>query len=51
MDPRSTWPSLIGALIRGETLTTDEAAWAMGEIMEGAATPASRSRASVSRCA
>jgi anthranilate phosphoribosyltransferase len=39
MDPRSTWPSLIGALIRGETLTTDEAAWAMGEIMEGAATP------------
>jgi anthranilate phosphoribosyltransferase len=39
MDSRSTWPSLIGALIRGETLTTDEAAWAMGEIMEGAATP------------
>src|SRR6266516_2341204 len=40
MDSRTAWPSLIGALIRGETLTADETAWAMNEIMEGAATPA-----------
>jgi anthranilate phosphoribosyltransferase len=39
MNPRTGWPALIGALIRGETLTADEAAWAMNEIMEGAATP------------
>jgi anthranilate phosphoribosyltransferase len=39
MDPRTTWPALIGALIRGETLTAEETAWAMNEIMEGAATP------------
>src|SRR5262249_57853900 len=36
---RTTWPALIGALIKGEALTTDEAAWAMDEIMDGAATP------------
>ncbi|HUY45280.1 MAG TPA: anthranilate phosphoribosyltransferase [Streptosporangiaceae bacterium] len=40
MHPTVSWPALIGALIRGETLTPDEAAWAMNEIMEGAATPA-----------
>ena len=40
MDPRTAWPSLIGALIRGESLTPDETAWAMNEIMDGAATPA-----------
>ena len=40
MDSRSTWPALIGALIKGETLSADETAWAMNEIMEGAATPA-----------
>jgi anthranilate phosphoribosyltransferase len=39
MAPRTTWPALIGALIRGESLTSAEAAWAMNEIMEGAATP------------
>jgi anthranilate phosphoribosyltransferase len=39
MDPRTTWPALIGALIKGETLTAGETAWAMGEIMDGAATP------------
>ena len=39
MDSRTTWPTLIGALVKGETLTSDEAAWAMNEIMEGAATP------------
>jgi anthranilate phosphoribosyltransferase len=40
MDARTTWPALLGALIRGETLSAEEAAWAMNEIMEGAATPA-----------
>jgi len=40
MDSRTAWPALIGALINGQTLTTQEAGWAMGEIMEGAATPA-----------
>ncbi len=39
MDSRTTWPALIGALVKGDTLTSDEAAWAMSEIMEGAATP------------
>jgi anthranilate phosphoribosyltransferase len=39
VDPRTTWPALIGALIKGETLTAGETAWAMGEIMDGAATP------------
>ena len=39
MDDRTTWPVLIGTLIRGETLTAGEAAWAMNEIMDGAATP------------
>ena len=38
--PRAlSWRAVIGALIRGETLSPDEAAWAMNEIMEGAATP------------
>jgi len=40
MNSRTAWPALIGALIKGETLTADETAWAMSEIMEGAATPA-----------
>jgi anthranilate phosphoribosyltransferase len=39
MDARTTWPALLGALIRGESLSSEEAAWAMNEIMEGAATP------------
>jgi anthranilate phosphoribosyltransferase len=39
MDARTAWPALIGALIKGDALTADEAAWAMNEIMEGAATP------------
>jgi anthranilate phosphoribosyltransferase len=34
-----TWPAVIGALVKGESLTADEAAWAMNEIMDGAATP------------
>jgi anthranilate phosphoribosyltransferase len=39
MDSRTTWPALLGALIRGESLSSEETAWAMNEIMEGAATP------------
>ena len=38
MDPRTTWPALIGALVRRESLTADETAWAMNEIMNGEAT-------------
>ncbi len=38
MDARTTWPALIGALVKGQSLTTAEAAWAMNEIMTGAAT-------------
>ncbi|MFE0592429.1 anthranilate phosphoribosyltransferase [Micromonospora echinospora] len=34
-----TWPHLLAALLRGEELPTDDTAWAMGEIMTGAATP------------
>jgi anthranilate phosphoribosyltransferase len=40
MGARTSWPALIGALVKRETLTPEEAAWAMNEIMEGAATPA-----------
>lgn len=40
MDERATWPALIGALVKGEALTAGETAWAMNEIMDGAATPA-----------
>ena len=39
MDARTTWPALLGALIRGDSLTAGESEWAMNEIMEGAATP------------
>jgi anthranilate phosphoribosyltransferase len=39
MDSRTSWPALTGALIKGETLTTEETTWAMNEIMDGAATP------------
>src|SRR5207344_1295637 len=35
-----TWSALIGTLVKGEALTSAETAWAMGEIMDGAATPA-----------
>ena len=40
MDSHAAWPALIGALIKGETLTAEDTAWAMNEIMDGAATPA-----------
>ncbi|MEV4168940.1 anthranilate phosphoribosyltransferase [Nonomuraea sp. NPDC049709] len=39
MDSRTTWPTLLSALLSGEHLTSDESAWAMREIMSGAATP------------
>jgi anthranilate phosphoribosyltransferase len=39
MDMRTTWPSLLSALLAGENLTSDETAWAWGEIMSGSATP------------
>lgn len=35
-----SWPALLRRLIGGEALTADETAWAMNEIMEGAASPA-----------
>ncbi|WP_406042468.1 anthranilate phosphoribosyltransferase [Micromonospora sp. NBC_00898] len=35
-----TWPLLLNALLRGEELTTADTAWAMDEIMTGAASPA-----------
>jgi anthranilate phosphoribosyltransferase len=34
-----TWPNLIAALLRAEELSSDDTAWAMGEIMSGTATP------------
>ena len=39
MSPTMSWRGLIGALIRRESLSSAQAAWAMNEIMEGAATP------------
>src|SRR6202020_3257617 len=35
-----TWPALIRALIGRRALTAEQTAWAMNEIMEGAASPA-----------
>jgi anthranilate phosphoribosyltransferase len=35
-----TWPAILGALIRREDLPAQATAWAMNEIMSGAATPA-----------
>src|SRR5436305_11580491 len=35
-----TWPNVLSAVLRGESLSTDDAAWAMDEIMSGNATPA-----------
>ncbi|GLW10543.1 anthranilate phosphoribosyltransferase 1 [Microtetraspora sp. NBRC 13810] len=40
MDARNTWPALLSAMLAGEHLSADETAWAMHEIMTGAATPA-----------
>ncbi len=38
-DLAPTWPGLTARLIRGEDLTASDAAWAMNEVMEGAASP------------
>lgn len=35
-----TWPALLTTLLRGEDLTSDATAWAMGQVMLGEATPA-----------
>ena len=35
-----TWPALIRALISGQPLSASQTAWAMNEIMDGAASPA-----------
>ena len=40
MRPDLTWPALLGALLSGESLTSDETAWAMDEVMAGEASPA-----------
>lgn len=40
MDPRTTWPALLNALLDGESLSADETAWAMNEIMSGQASDA-----------
>ncbi|MBM7515392.1 anthranilate phosphoribosyltransferase [Nocardioides nitrophenolicus] len=36
----ATWPDVLGALVAGEDLTPAQAAWAMGQILAGEATPA-----------
>jgi anthranilate phosphoribosyltransferase len=35
-----SWPDVLSALLRGESLTADVTAWAMGEVMGGDASPA-----------
>ncbi|WP_460368374.1 anthranilate phosphoribosyltransferase, partial [Actinocorallia lasiicapitis] len=40
MTTRTSWPALLNALLDGETLTSEESAWAMNQIMSGAATDA-----------
>jgi anthranilate phosphoribosyltransferase len=35
----TTWPDLLAALLRREDLTTEQAGWAMAEVMNGAASP------------
>ena len=38
--PVTTWPDVLGHLVAGLDLSADQAAWAMGEILAGEATPA-----------
>ncbi|MCW2918601.1 MAG: anthranilate phosphoribosyltransferase [Actinomycetia bacterium] len=40
MDTRTTWSALLNALLDGESLSAEEASWAMNEIMAGEATDA-----------
>jgi anthranilate phosphoribosyltransferase len=34
-----TWPEVLGSLVAGTDLTSDQSAWAMGQILSGQATP------------
>jgi anthranilate phosphoribosyltransferase len=38
--PATTWPSVLGTLLRREALTADTASWAMDQVMSGEATDA-----------
>ncbi len=38
--PDRSWPGLLGALLAGQALSGDDCRWAMGQIMDGEATPA-----------
>ncbi len=40
MNAAHSWPTLLGQLIKGESLTAEASSWAMSEIMDGAATSA-----------
>src|SRR5258706_5879765 len=40
MNAAHSWPTLLGQLVKGESLTAEAASWAMSEIMDGAATSA-----------
>jgi anthranilate phosphoribosyltransferase len=40
MDPRTTWPTVLHALLNRQSLAADETTWAMNEIMSGQATDA-----------
>ena len=35
-----SWPEILGALVDRRDLSTDQTTWAMGQILDGAATPA-----------
>ncbi|MEQ6901150.1 anthranilate phosphoribosyltransferase [Nocardioides sp. YIM 152588] len=38
--PAASWPEVLGALVAGQDLSTEQATWAMGEILGGEATEA-----------
>ena len=40
MTASPTWPEVLSALVSGQDLSHDQTGWAMGEILDGAATPA-----------
>jgi anthranilate phosphoribosyltransferase len=40
MSAAQTWPSLLSRLLAGESLSAEDTAWAMAEVMSGMATPA-----------
>lgn len=37
--PEVTWPQILGSLVSGDSITAEEAAWAMEQIMRGDAAP------------